>query len=96
VAHGHQGFDMNKLMDYLAFRAFITPYARQFLFWSGIGATLYGTWWLYTQDNWAWTMSLIFGLLVTRLIFENLILKYRTYLCLKEVRDKLYGPPKEA
>ncbi len=42
---------MNKLMDYLAFRAFITPYALQFLFWSGIGATLYGTWWLYTHDN---------------------------------------------
>lgn len=35
-------------------------------------------------------MSLVFGMLVTRLIFENLILKYRTYLCLKEIRGKLY------
>ena len=83
---------MAKLIDYFAFREFITPYALQFLFWAAIAATLYGTWWLYMHDNWAWTMSLVFGTLVTRLIFESLILKYRTYLCLKDIRDRLHEP----
>jgi hypothetical protein len=86
---------MAKLIDYLTFREFVTPYALQFLFWTGIGATLYGTWWLYTHDNWAWIMSLVFGTLVTRLVFEGLILKYRTYLCIKDIRNKLYEPPRD-
>ena len=84
---------MAKLTDYLAFREFVTPYALQILFWAGIGGVLYGTWWLYTHDNWAWIMALVFGTLITRLIFENLILKYRTYLCLREIRSKLDDQP---
>ena len=47
------------------------PAALQLLFWAGVGGTLYGTWWLYSHDNWAWTMALPFGLLMTRLIFES-------------------------
>ena len=80
---------MENLKEYLLFRKFITPAALQLLFWSGIGGTLYGTWWLYTHDNWAWVMSLVFGTLLTRLIFESLILRYQTYLTIKEIRDKL-------
>ena len=67
----------------------IMPAALQSLFWAGIGCTLYGTWWLYTHGNWAWIMSLIFGTLATRLLFEALILKYRTYLCLRAILEKL-------
>ena len=89
MASGYGDFDMNKFVDYLAFREFVTPYALQILFWTGIGGVLYGTWWLYTNDNWAWIMALVFGTLMTRLIFENLILKYRTYLCLSDIRNKL-------
>ncbi len=66
------------------------PYALQVLFWAGIGGTLYGTWWLYTHENWAWIMALVFGILLTRLIFESFILRYQTYLCLQDIRTKLH------
>ena len=81
---------MHTILEYIRFNKFIMPAALQFLFWSGIGGTLYGTWWLFMHDNWAWIMSLIFGTLMTRLIFEALILKYQTYLCLNAIKDKLY------
>ncbi len=86
---------MAKLNDYLAFRQFITPHALQILFWAAIGGVLYGSWWLYAHDNWAWIMSLVFGTLMTRLIFESLILKYQTYLCLRDIRSKLYEGPQD-
>lgn len=65
------------------------PFALQILFWAGIGGTLYGTWWLYSHDNWAWIMALVFGSLGTRLIFESLILRYQTYIVLTEIHRKL-------
>jgi len=65
------------------------PFALQILFWAGIGGTLYGTWWLYSHDNWAWIMALVFGSLGTRLIFESLILRYQTYIVLTEIHHKL-------
>ena len=80
---------MYNLNEYLKFRRFIMPTALQFLFWCGIGGVLYGSWWLYVHDNWAWIMALIFGTLCTRLIFESFILRYQTYLCLTEIRRKL-------
>ena len=79
----------SSLLEYLTFDRFIMPFALQVLFWSGIGGTLYGTWWLYIHENWAWVMSLIFGTLITRLIFETFIIRYRTYLCLKEIKEVL-------
>jgi hypothetical protein len=66
------------------------PFALQILFWAGIGGTLYGSWWLYNQDNWAWIMAITFGPLLTRLIFEGLIVKYQAYLFLKDIRNKMY------
>lgn len=80
---------MKTLADYLLFRKFIMPAALQLLFWAGIGGSLYGAWWLYTHDNWAWIMALIFGPLMTRLLFESFILRYQSYLCLNEIREKL-------
>ena len=80
---------MASLREILLFRQFIMPYALQLLFWAAIGGTLYGTWWLYTHDNWAWIMSLTFGPLVARLIFESFILRYQTYLCLNDIRANL-------
>ena len=80
---------MKTIVDYLSFNKFMMPAALQFLFWSGIGGTLYGTWWLYSHDNWAWVMSLTFGTLITRLVFESFILKYRTYVCLRDIRETL-------
>ena len=80
---------MSRFMDYLTFREFIMPYVLQILFWAGIIGTLYGTWWLYVHDNWAWIMSLVFGPLLTRLIFENLILRYRIYCCVSDIWSAL-------
>ena len=80
---------MFRVKDVLLFRQFITPYVLQFLFWGAIGGTLYGTWWLYSHDSWAWIMSLLFGPLMTRLIFESFILRYRTYICLNDIRTTL-------
>ena len=80
---------MKIIVDYILFKRFIMPSALQFFFWSGIGGTLYGSWWLYTHGNWAWVMSLIFGSLMTRLVFESLIIRYRSYIYLKEIREKL-------
>jgi len=77
------------MKDYFLFKKFIMPVALQFLFWAGIGGTLYGVWWLYIHGNWAWVLALIFGTLVTRLIFEAFILRYQTYILLSEIRDKL-------
>jgi len=65
------------------------PIVLQILFWAGVGGTLYGTWWLYVHDNWAWIMSLVFGLLGTRLIFETLMIRYQTYLLLKTIQERL-------
>jgi hypothetical protein len=80
---------MGAVRDYLVFKKFIMPFALQLLFWAGIAGTLYGTWWLYSHDNWAWIMSLIFGTLLTRLIFESFILRYQTYICLNQIKEKL-------
>ena len=80
---------MNKLRGYFLFKKFIMPFALQLLFWTGIAGTLYGTWWLYTHDNWAWIMSLVFGTLMTRLIFESFILRHQTYVCLVDIKNKL-------
>ena len=75
--------------DFLLFRRFLTPVILQIMFWTGIGGTLYGTWRLYSHDNWAWIMSLIFGTLMTRLIFEFLILRFRSFQCLEEIKAEL-------
>ena len=79
----------HSVKDYLLFKQFIMPYALQFLFWAGICGVLYGTWWLFTHDNWAWILSLVFGTLITRLIFESLIIRYQTYLRLTDMTEKL-------
>lgn len=80
---------MDVLIDLLAFRRLLMPYILQALFWSGIGGTLYGTYWLYSHDNWAWWMALVFGVLMTRLIFESSIVRFRSYECLVAIRNHL-------
>ncbi len=81
---------MSKFKSYLAFERFIMPFALQFLFWSGIAGALYGTWWLFAHDNWAWMLSLVFGTLVTRLLFESLMIRYKTYEYLKSIKERLH------
>lgn len=80
---------MKNLQKYLRFEKFIMPVALEILFWAGIAGTLYGAWWLYQHDNWAWIMALVFGVLLTRLVFESFILRYRTYIVINEINQKL-------
>lgn len=80
---------MQNLKGYICFRKFISPYALQYLFWAAICGNFYGIWWLFSHENWAWIVALLFGPLVTRLIFESFILRYQTYVCLDEIRKSL-------
>ena len=76
--------------NFLSFQIFAMPMILQLLFWGAVAGDLYGTWWLFTHDNWAWVMSLTFGLLLIRVLFEHFILRYKTYQLLKDIRDKTY------
>ena len=80
---------MKTLKDYLSFQKFMMPFVLKFLFWAGIGGVLYGSWWLYVNDNWAWIMALVFGSLITRLIFEGLLVRYQSYVCLTDIKKRL-------
>ena len=80
---------MKRVLDFLTFREYLTPLILQLLFWGGIAGTLYGSWWLYTHDNWAWIMSITFGPLLTRVIFESLILRFKTYERLTDIEQHL-------
>lgn len=67
----------------------IAPYILELLFWSGIAGTAYGAFWLLTNDHWAWWIALVFGTLLTRVIFEFVLLAFRGYERLVEIRDAL-------
>lgn len=80
---------MTEIWEALTFKRMISPAVVQFLFWGGIGGALYGTWVLIRLEHWAWPLALVFGMLVVRVIFERLILAFRTYDRLGEIRDAL-------
>ena len=80
---------MKALTEYLLFRRMIAPVALQLLFWGGIGGTVYGAYVLWSLDQWAWPLALVFGCLATRVLFEGLILAFRAYERLCEIRDLL-------
>jgi len=80
---------MKAWWEIFTFRRMIAPVIIQVLFWGAIGGVLYGTYVLIKLDHWAWPLSLIFGTLVVRVIFETAILAFRTYDRLGEIRDEL-------
>ena len=80
---------MGKLASVLRFRIMIAPYILEFLFWSGVAGTIYGSYWLCMHDHWAWWPALVFGTLLTRVIFEFGLLAFRSYERLVEIRDSL-------
>ncbi|MGI9423073.1 MAG: hypothetical protein ACR2PA_07760 [Hyphomicrobiaceae bacterium] len=82
---------MNALVDILRFRTMIAPYILELLFWGGIAGTVYGAYWLLAHGHWFWWMALVFGTLVTRLIFEFGLLAFRCYDRLVEIRNALNG-----
>lgn len=80
---------MNSLVELLTFRRMIAPVILQILFWGAIGGVLYGTYVLIVLGNWAWPLSLVFGVLAVRVLFELSILAFRAYDRLGEIRDAL-------
>jgi len=84
------------VVNVLRFRKMVAPYVLEILFWTGIAGTLYGAWWLFTHDHWAWWLALVFGILVTRVIFEFALLAFRSYDRLVEIRDAVERSGKDA
>ena len=80
---------MSTLTNILRFRVMIAPYLLEILFWAGLAGSIYGAYWLFTHDNWAWWMALVFGILLTRVTFELGLLAFRSYERLVEIRDLL-------
>ncbi len=80
---------MRLLTDVLRFRIMIAPYLLELLFWAGFAGTVYGSYWLFSHDHWAWWVALILGTVLTRVLFEFALLAFRSYDRLVEVRDEL-------
>ena len=80
---------MNTLTDVLRFRVMIAPYLLEALFWAGMAGTVYGAYWLFSHDHWAWWIAFIFGSALTRVVFEFGLLAFRSYERLVEMRDLL-------
>lgn len=80
---------MRLLADVLRFRVMIAPYILEVLFWGGLAGTVYGSYWLFSHDHWAWWVAFIAGTLLTRVLFEFALLAFRSYDRLVEVRDAL-------
>ena len=70
---------MQELINVLTFRTMVSPFVLQVLFWAGIGGCLYGTFVLVSLGHWAWWMALVFGPLLTRVIFERALIAFRSY-----------------
>ena len=47
------------------------------------------SYWLFMREHWAWWLTLVFGTLLTRVIFEFALLAFRSYERLVEIRDAL-------
>lgn len=80
---------MRTVIDYLLFRRMLAPFLLQLLFWAGIGGTAYGAWILFDRGHWAWWVALLFGCLVTRLMFEFGLIAFRSYEVLRDIRARL-------
>ena len=78
---------MIELFNILRFRTMIAPYLLELLFWSGTVGTLYGSYWLFSHGQWAWWIALVFGILLTRVLFEFGLLAFRSYERLVELCD---------
>ena len=80
---------MPNLDKILAFEKMISPLLLQVLFWAGMGGVICGTHLLVKLDHWAWWMPLLFGSLLTRVIFERAMLSFPTHARLVEIATSL-------
>lgn len=80
---------MSTFVNILRFRIMIASFLLELLFWFGVAGTFYGTYWLFTHDNWAWWIALVFGTILTRVIFEFGLIAFWSYERLVEIRDRM-------
>lgn len=80
------------MKDFLTFRTFMTPMLIQIIFWLGvISAVIFGLV-AMTQDEFGVGPGLaivLLGPVVVRIYAELLLLSFRLYDAVKDVRDKL-------
>ena len=89
---------MSEFQRILSFQKMISPFLLQILFWAGIGGVLYGTYVLIKLEQWSWWLALVFGSLLTRVIFERAMLSFRSYDRLVEIAaslERLDARPKQ-
>ena len=77
------------MIDILRFRVMLAPFLLELLFWAGMAGTIYGAYWLFTHDHWAWWLALVFGSIFTRVVFEFGLLAFRGYERLVEIKRLL-------
>lgn len=83
------------MLDYLLFRKMIAPVIMQVLFWGAIGATVYYSVWLIREGNWAGWMALIFGTLLTRVLFELAFVSFRILDTLRSIDISVAGQARD-
>lgn len=87
---------MKTLLDIFLFKRMISPVILQILFWAGVLGCLYGSYVLYSLENWAWPFPLILGPLLVRVIFEAALLSFRIYDQLVAIADHTSPACKES
>ena len=73
----------------LKFEQMISPWLLQLLFWPAAAASIFFSVWLIVEGNAIGWIPLIVGTLFVRVIFELLILRFRTYEKLQEIEELL-------
>ena len=75
------------LAEFLTFRRMIGPFVLQILFWVGaIAVVAFGLRELDTGDRLIGWVAIIFGVLALRVVFELVLLAFRMYDRLGEIR----------
>jgi len=78
------------LGDVLTFRRMITPVIIQVIFWIGVVVSLLAAMWMFlVRETMYGVVTLIFGILFVRIYCEILIVIFRVYDALREIRDEL-------
>ena len=78
-----------KIRQVLKFEKMVSPWLLQLLFWPAAAASIFYSSWLILEGNNIGWVPLIVGTLFIRVLFESLILRFRTYEKLQEIEQLL-------
>lgn len=73
----------------LKFEKMVSPWLLQLLFWPAAAASIFYSSWLILNGNAIGWVPLIVGTLFVRIVFESLILRFRTYEKLQRIERLL-------